>query len=283
MISSTVSRDNNDLLAAIPQPERDRVLNHCEHVTLMRDEILGEPGEHIRYAYFPIDGSISLLTQVDRHDALAVGLIGSDGMLGNSLVLGVHTSPLRARVQVGGSALRMKATDLQRDLIETPLLDRQLRFYQYVMIEQIAQTAACAAFHVVEERLAYWLLMTLDRVHGDRFYMTHDLLAHMLGVRRSGVTTAAGVLHRSKLIAYARGHITVLDRKGLEQAACGCYRVVRDTVKQIDRWSKNYDSLEEDYGNRPIRHAPGEIQRLRALPTVQGDSAGHLVLGAKAH
>ena len=242
MIPSEAPSRNN-LLSALPHRERDRVLALCEHVTLTRDEILGEPGERIDYVYFPIDSFISLLTELDKHEALGVALVGCEGMLGTSLVLGVHTSPLRARVQGTGTALRMKAADFQRILLEAPILERQLRLYLHVLFAQVAQTAACAAFHVVEVRLACWLLMTHDRVHGDRFYLTHDLLSRMLGVRRSGVTAAAGVLHGRKLINYTRGRIAVLDRKGLERASCGCYRSVRNTIRQIAPVASHHDHI----------------------------------------
>lgn len=282
MISSTGS---NHLLAALPQQERERVLNHCEPVNLALDEILGEPGERIGYVYFPADSFISLMTQVDGHDALGVGLIGSEGMLGASLVLGVHSSPLRARVQGPGTALRMKADDFQRVLTETPILERQLRLYLHVLISQLTQTAGCAAFHVVGVRLACWLLMTDDRANAHRFYLTHDRLARMLGVRRSGVTTAAGVLHGRKLINYTRGHISILDRLGLEQAACGCYRSMRDAFMPAGRIG-NRNELQESKrpARRPRRdHLPGSVGRIQAPLVLHEDSVLPLGLGAASH
>lgn len=244
-MTTTHSDASNGLLAALPQRERNHILELCENVTLAQDEILTESGEHIRHVYFPIDSFLALLTAVDRHDALAVDLIGSEGMLGASLVLGDDIAPLRARVQGAGNAWRMSAADFQRALIESPMLERCLRLYLSVELTQLAQTAACAAFHVVEARLACWLLMSHDRAHGRGFYLTHDRLARMLGVRRSGVTTAAGVLQGRKLIRYTRGHIAVLDRKGLEQAACGCYRLVRDAFNRVAGLSTSYDETEE--------------------------------------
>jgi len=250
----------NDLLEALPHEERDRILDASERVTLARDEIIGEPGERIRHVYFPIDSFITLLTKVDQHDALGVALIGSEGMLGTSLVLGVHTGLLRARVQGAGSALRMKAADFQRVLGEAPVLTRQLQLYLHVLLAQFAQTAACAAFHVVELRLACWLLMAHDRAHADRFYLTHDRLARMLGVRRSGVTTAAGGLQARKLIGYTRGHIVVLDRKGLELAACGCYRTLRGTLRQVNTLDRTDEQLRrERYASLMERPIPGVV------------------------
>lgn len=281
MSLSTASTGANDLLAALPQRERDRVLKHCERVMLTQDEILGEPGERISHVYFPIDSFISLLTELDKHDALGVDLIGSEGMLGTSLLLGADASPLRARVQGAGSALRMKAEDFQRILLETPVLERQLRHCLHVQLAQLAQTATCAAYHVVEVRLACWLLMAHDRAHGDRFYLTHDRLARMLGVRRSGVTTAAGLLHSRKLIGYARGHIVILDRKGLEQATCGCYRSVRDMFKQLaPSAAAHREELEGDHLHRPPPRAPGENERVRAPRARQQPPAWHAGLGA---
>lgn len=230
MISGTASNGGNDLLAALPPREREGIRQQGEHIRLTRDEILGEPGARIHHVYFPADGFIALLAGVDGHDALAMGLVGSEGMLGAPLVLGLHTSPLRARVQGDGSALRIKAADFLRALAAVPLIERQLRRYVGARLEQFARTAVCASCHVVEARLACWLLMAHDRAHGDRFYLTHDRLARLLGVRRSGVSTAAGVLQGRRLIGYTRGHIAVLDRRGLEQAACGCYGEERGTV-----------------------------------------------------
>lgn len=268
MNSSEASTGTNDLLAALPQRERERVLKHCERVMLAQDAVLGEPGELITHVYFPVDSFVALLTQVDHHDALGVDLIGSEGMLGTSLVLGVDTAPLRARVQGAGSALRMKAADFQRVLTESPVLERQLRHSLHVLLLQLAQTAACASFHVVDVRLACWLLMAHDRAHGDRFYLTHDRLARMLGVRRSGVTTAAGVLQSRKLIGYTRGHIVILDRKGLEQISCSCYRSVREAFKRLAPAAMYHaDPSAEAPESRPLSQVPGENGRGRAPRT----------------
>lgn len=217
----------NSLLAAVPRETYRRLRAALEPVVLRFGEVLYEPGDAIRHVYFPGASLVSLLTLADGHLALEVGLIGREGMVGISLMLGHPVSPVRALVQASGSAMRMAAADFQREFRHSLPLQQELYRYTHALMAQISQTAACNRFHVVEKRLARWLLMTHDRVQSDQFRMTHEFLAHMLGVRRVGVTNAARALQARQLIGYRRGDITVLDRKGLEAAACDCYAAVK--------------------------------------------------------
>lgn len=218
----------NRLLAALPREECGSLIDGLEQVALNYGEVLYEPGDRIKHVYFPTDSLVSLLTLVDRHRALEVGLVGREGMVGLPLALEIGVSPVRALVQGSGTAMRMKAALFLKNLRQSLALQRELHRYTYTLMAQITQTAACNRFHVVEARLARWLLMTHDRMQTSPFQLTQEFLAQMLGVRRVGVTKAARTLQQNRLISYSRGNITIVDRKGLEAACCSCYEIVKD-------------------------------------------------------
>ena len=198
--------------------------------------VLADAGKPTRHVYFPTHGFISLVTRTDRISGVEVGMVGREGMLGAQLALGVPTSPVHALVQGTGTALRIKSRAFARQLALSPALRRSLNEYLYVLMAQLATSVACLRFHKIGARLARWLLMSQDRARCDNFPVTHKFLAYMLGVRRVGITTAATALQRRGLISYRRGDMKVLDRKGLEAAACGCYLADR---KIYGKWIRN--------------------------------------------
>lgn len=217
----------NDLIALLPRRDRVSLLASCDTVQLDPGTVLCEPGEPTRHVYFPNDCFISLVSAIAGEPGLEVGMVGREGMLGAQLALGVSAIPLHALVQGAGTARRIAATAFRRELADSKALQLTLNRYVYVLMAQLATSAACTRFHNVEPRLARWLLMTQDRAHSDSFHLTHEFLAHMLGVRRVGITGAASDLQRRGFIRYHRGDIVVLDRAGLEAAACSCYATDR--------------------------------------------------------
>lgn len=223
----------NRLLRALPRSERGRISAASETVALVTGEVLYSPGEPLGDIYFPVSGFVSLVMPVDGASSLEVGVIGSEGMLGIPLVLGVDASPLYAVVQVAGTALRLDAARFRRELRGSRTLQRMIGRYVCVCLTQLAQKSACTRYHVVEARLARSLLVTQDRAQTASFHMTQEWLAFMLGVRRVGVTRAASALQRRSLIRYSRGNITILDRRGLEAASCGCYRDDRNAYDRL--------------------------------------------------
>lgn len=223
----------NRLLEDLPPKERSKILKCCKTVELVFGTVLCESDQPILHVYFPLIGFISLVAPMDGHPPLEMGLIGNEGMLGASLVLGVNTAPLHAVVQGSGTALQMTASQLRRELRDSPSLRHTLKRYLYVLMAQLSQSTACTRFHEVDARLARWLLMTHDRAHADHFHLTHQFLADMLGVQRSAVTIAAGSMQKRKLIRYVRGDIRILDRPGLEAASCECYDAVIEDYARL--------------------------------------------------
>lgn len=213
----------NELIQGLPRRQRDRLLRSCKPFELSFGQVLCDADKPYRHAYFPSSGSISLRSSLEGHSPMEMGLIGREGMLGATLALGVDVAPMRALVQGPGMSLRISVARLRCELRANARLRHILERYLFLRIAELSQMGPCTRFHQIKPRLARWLLMTHDRAQADHFRLTHQYLAEMLGVRRSGVTVAAGALQARKLIHYARGEITVLDRAGLESAACTCY------------------------------------------------------------
>ncbi len=226
-MSAAVEDSGNRLLEELPRKDRQQALERCESVDLVAGATLCETGEPLRHVYFPERGFISLVTKVGGHKPLELGLIGNEGILGATMVLGVDSAPQRAVVQGAGIAWRMSRSQFALELRQSPQLMRSISRYLYGWVVQLSQNTACNRFHEVEARLARWLLMVHDRADADHFHLTHEFLAGMLGVRRSAVTIAAGGLRRRRLIQYARGEIRILDRGGLESMSCECYDAVK--------------------------------------------------------
>ena len=213
----------NQLIDRLPRRDRQRLLRLADDVQLRLSEVLGEVSERTRYVYFPVDSFISLVTSIDGKPVLEVGMVGREGLLGAQVSLGVVAQPLHALVQGPGSAWRIPLQPFQEELKRNGALQKILGRYVCVLMTQLASSAACTRFHEINPRLGRWLLMMQDRAHADSFGVTHEFIAYMLGVRRVGITAAAGALQKEGLIEYHRGKMTVLDRKGLESVACSCY------------------------------------------------------------
>ncbi len=228
-----MTASENHLIESLTRKDRLSLLQACVTVELVLSEVLHEAGAPTRHVYFPIDGFVSLVRPVDAHLGVEVGMVGREGMVGAQLVLEGSISPVRALVQGQGSARRMEAKSFCAALARSTSLQRTFLRYLYVVMEQLTTSAACLRFHLISGRLARWLLMSHDRAHADSFRVTHEFLAYMLGVRRVGVTAAAGSLQRNGLIEYRRGMVTVLDRPGLENAACSCYRIDRKAYAAV--------------------------------------------------
>jgi CRP-like cAMP-binding protein len=222
----------NHLLAALPASDFERLSANLEHVALKLGEVLYEPGAKMRYVYFPTTAIVSLLYVMEDGASAEIAIVGNEGILGISLFMGGESTPSRAVVQSAGYAFRLKSQLLKDEFGRFgPLMYLLLRYTQ-ALITQMAQTAVCNRHHTVDQQLCRWLLLSLDRLASNELTMTQELIANMLGVRREGVTEAAGKLQEAGLVRYRRGKITVLDRPGLIKRSCECYEVVK---KEFDR------------------------------------------------
>lgn len=225
----------NRLLDALPPSDRDRIRPKLDVADFGMKRVLYEPGGRIDSLYFPVDAVVSILTTLSDDPAVEVATVGNEGMVGSHVVLGSETMPIRelCQVQVPGRMWRMDRESFASVLSEADPFRDVVQRYVQALFAQITQQVACNALHSVEERCSRWLLLTLDRVGADTFPITHEFLAQMLGVRRASVTLAAAALQQAGLIEYRRGSMTVVDREGLEDVACECYRVLRDEFDRL--------------------------------------------------
>jgi len=223
----------NLLLCALPPAELEYLLPHLQPMTFSLGQIVYEPGESIECCYFPTDSVVSLLYTMQDGTTAEMGLVGNEGVLGVALFLGGESTCSRAIVPVAGDALRLSAKILREEFTHSQPLQLLLLRYTQSLLTQISQTAVCNRLHSVEQRLCRWLLLCHDRKNRSELLMTQELIANMLGGRRESVTVAAGHLQDAGLIHYCRGHITIMDRVGLEAAACECYRIVEDESDRL--------------------------------------------------
>jgi CRP-like cAMP-binding protein len=231
-MTGTSHPQQNHILDALPQPERDRLFPHLKLVALPLGKVLYESGDTLRHIYFPTDSIISLLYVLEDGASAEIAVVGNEGAIGVALFMGGETTTNRAIVQSAGFAYRLTGARLKEEFGRHGELLHILLRYTQALITQMAQTAVCNRHHTVDQQLCRWLLLSLDRLPSADLTMTQELIANMLGVRREGVTEAAGKLQKLGVITYQRGHITVLDRPRLEQLCCECYAVVK---KETDR------------------------------------------------
>ncbi len=230
---SPSSPRDNQLLAALPTDAWQRLVPHLELVKLKLGDVIYECGGKLSHAYFPTSAVVSLLYVLEDGASAEIAVVGNDGMLGVALFMGGETMPNRAVVQSEGYAYRLRSQVLKSEFNRFGAMERLLLRYAQTLLTQMSQTAVCNRHHTVQQQLCRWLLVTLDRLPSNELLMTQELIANMLGVRREGVTEAAGKLQRRGLIKYSRGHITIVDRQRLEEASCECYRVVRREYERL--------------------------------------------------
>jgi|SRR5437868_8242924 len=232
------NRIHSEILRDLPREECEVLFSKLEFVRLKTHEVLHEPGETLKFAYFCNSGVVSILSVFPDGKCVEVGLVGKEGFLGLPLVAGFRTASTRAVAQVAGSAFRVSGEALVLVLRECPSLDRGLQRFSQIAAMQTTQIAACNRLHEVNERLARWLLMSADRVGSNWLPLTQELLAQMLGTRRASVTVAAGILEKAGLISHSRGEVKIIDRRKLEEAACECYAIMQSQVKEWQRQSE---------------------------------------------
>lgn len=223
----------NRILAALPAEEYARLFPKLKQFALIYGENIYERDEIIRHIYFPGSGIISLLAAVEDVATLEVGIVGNEGMVGLPVFLGVKTSNTRAIVQGAGLAMKMKTADFQAECKNDGALPRLLQRYTHSLLTQVSQSAVCYRFHLIEARLARWLLMTADRMQADEFQLTQEFLSNMLGVRREAVNKSAVTLQQQQLISYSRGNLSIINRANLEKASCLCYGIIKDEEKSF--------------------------------------------------
>jgi CRP-like cAMP-binding protein len=233
LLRTALPSATNRILKALTRPEYERLAPHLEAVTLWSGEVLCRPEEPITHVYFPNSGIVSTVSVFEDGSSVEVGMVGNEGMFGVCVFLGSISAPLLAQVQLSGDGLRMRADVLKKEFNKGGQLQDLLLRYTQAFITQVAQGAACNRLHATEGRLAKWLLMCQDRSHSRELGLTHEFISTMLGIRRAGVTTAAGQLQKRGLINYTRGHITITDRGGLEAISCECYPVVKNAFNRL--------------------------------------------------
>ena len=226
-MSSPPDPRQNHILDALPRLERERLFPHLRLVPMPLGMVLYESGAALRHIYFPIDSIVSLLYVMRDGSSAEIAVVGNEGAIGVSLFMGGETTPSRAVVQSAGHAYRLSGKILKEEFTRAGAMQHLLLRYTQALLTQMAQTAVCNRHHSLDQQLCRWLLLSLDRLTSQNLVMTQELIANMLGVRREGVTEAAGKLQAAGLIRYSRGHITVLDRAGLEERTCECYAVVK--------------------------------------------------------
>ena len=243
VMSETSTPHQNHLLAALPTEVQDRLFPHLELIPLPLGKVLYESGDTLRHVYFPTDSIVSMLYVMENGSSGEISVVGNDGIVGISLFMGGESTPSRAIVQSAGSAYQLTGQRLKAEFTRHQDLQHLLLRYTQSLITQMSQTAVCNRHHTVDQQLCRWLLLSLDRLPSNGLAMTQELIANMLGVRREGVTDAAGKLQKLGVIKYQRGHITVLDRPKLETLSCECYAVVK----------KETDRLLPYLASRPVR------------------------------